>query len=329
MDALNNEILRIVIGNSAFEAHDTLTASPAKRESSAQYFRFVSHGNGCKICPANDSRAVTLSEGCVGLESFSESSGQIWDIVPCDDMLMLKCGAGVLTLGGSCKARLISPHGWTRFGEAYLNHICFEKTKHLRKPLKNYFSNVDIGLDSSSKEAINGCELLINQSGGSFPMLKFGQVKMSGVCCEVMAAYNALTLAGAKPDFFRLAVEFEMNAAIRLLGLAPKGTWGSDPRRIGRCLSAYNVPFRRIEPNEQANFDHILSHGKAGIIACRLPVMGLYLGIHTFAAVSENGMLRTYNRFGNQLHSALYPSLDAVLNCGKHRDRFMVGYVLN
>lgn len=311
-NALHNEIMRIIIGGKAFED---------------QPFRFMRLGGGYKICSLNDGRALTLSEGSAGLESFSESENQIWEIVPCNGRhLMLRCGAGVLSAGGDTAAKLVSPKGWIRFSEAYLNHMGFEKTKVPRKPLRNYFANVNIGLDSSSKEIYNGYELLIDQSGGNFPKLKFCRVKMSGVCCEVMAAYNALTLAGEEPDFFKLAVEFEMNAAVRILGLAPKGTWGSDPYKVGSCLEAFNVPFVKIDPKD--SFDDALSRSRAGIICYRWPVMGLYLGIHTFAAVSEGGNMRTFNRYGNHAHSVLYPSTEAALCDGKFKDRFMVGYVV-
>ena len=53
-----------------------------------------------------------------------------------------------------------------------------------------------------------------------------------------------------------------------------------------------------------------------------------YLGIHTFAAVSEGGNMRTFNRYGNHAHSVLYPSTEAALCDGKFKDRFMVGYVV-
>ena len=60
-NALHNEIMRIIIGGKAFED---------------QPFRFMRLGGGYKICSLNDGRALTLSEGSAGLESFSEVSIQ-------------------------------------------------------------------------------------------------------------------------------------------------------------------------------------------------------------------------------------------------------------
>lgn len=59
--------------------------------------------------------------------------------------------------------------------------------------------------------------LVINQSNGNFSDdggLMFADVPMHGVICELMAAFNAATLAGENVNFFKTAAEFEYNALV-------------------------------------------------------------------------------------------------------------------
>lgn len=211
-----------------------------------------------------------------------------------------------------------------------------KKCSAFRLASENYRRNTAVGLSSENKENFHGRDMLIYQCGGSFPDLKFGKVPMSGVCCEVMAAYNALLAAGISTDFFGLSAEFEVNAAMRILGLAPKGTWGSDPFLIGNCLEAYGADYIRIDAKAYksrheacAAFDNALKNGKSGIISYKWGIIKghFHLGIHTFAAVYD-GCAKTFNRYGNFIHPADYPSAEASLKAGKYESRYLTGYII-
>lgn len=212
-----------------------------------------------------------------------------------------------------------------------------KKCKAFALASENYRRNTAIGLSSENTEKFHGQDMLIFQSSGTFPQLMFGKVPMSGVCCEVMAAYNALAAAGINADFFRLSAEFEVNAAMRILGLAPKGTWGSDPFLIGNCLDAYGADYIRIDAKAYksrseacAVFDAALKCGKSGIISYKWGIIKghIHLGIHTYAAVYDGGCAKTFNRYGNFRHSADYPSAEASLKAGKYESRYLTGYII-
>lgn len=114
----------------------------------------------------------------------------------------------------------------------------FEKLP--RRYLRAYERNTAVTPDFSENRLSDGT--LIFQSGGAFPALRFRRAKMSNVCCEILAAYNALTLAGLSVDFIKLAAEFEYGAAIPAI---PPGAFGSNPFRIGRCFATYGVSFAK------------------------------------------------------------------------------------
>lgn len=220
--------------------------------------------------------------------------------------------------------KLASSSAWTRFEEANEN-------ARLEKAFKRYEKNVALGLGKDNITAYNGKEMLINQSGGNFPKLKFHNASMKNVSCEIIATYNALTLAGKEVDFFKLAFEFELNATLYTKGLPIiAGCFGSDPLKIAYCLDAYNASYEIV--HSCAAVDEALKTGRSGIISYRWPLIGsvMYLPIHTFSAVYDNSDLskpiKAFNRYSNHTKPMNYLSIEAAL--AVDHDKLMVGYVL-
>ena len=238
--------------------------------------------------------------------------------------------------------KLYSPNNWTRFGEAYLNYLGWEDTLVGNGMLSfdNYFSNINIGLASTNIENTSGKDYAVYQNGGNFPKLEFNSVKMDGVCCEIMGTYNALLMADENVDFFKLALEFEYNATLVPLiigGFTYHGMWGSDPHKIKNCLDAYNISYTMFDPNDYSSadeackaYDNALLGAKGSVVSYNFKFLGLYLPIHTFAAIYDStnaaNPIKTYNRFSNHTTSKNYISIYDTLNAND--SRFMVGYVL-
>lgn len=192
---------------------------------------------------------------------------------------------------------------WKRFGELP------------RRCLRAYKRNAALSPDFSENLPANG--IMINQCGGAFPALRFRRVKMSGVCCEIMAAYNAMTFAGTAVDFLKLAAEFEYNAAIPAI---PPGAFGNSPFAIGRCLAAYGVKFGRYR--KLAEFEDALTEGKLGVLSYKFK--GLDPRIHAFTVLKTPDGVIAYNRFSNDKEPRNYGSVSEAID-GKV---FLVGFVV-
>lgn len=211
-------------------------------------------------------------------------------------------------------------NSWIRFEETV-------KDPRLGKALERYEKNSDIGLDKANITVFDGKELIVYQSGGNFPKLSFLNTSMKNVSCEVIAAYNALVSAGKDVDFFKLAFEFELNAALYTKGIPIiAGCFGSDPFKIGYCLEAYDASYEMFRSCDEA--DNALKSGRSGIISYRWPLLGhvLHLPIHTFSAVYDGSAVMTFNRFGSHTGPVSYSSVGHTLAAA--HDRFMVGYVI-
>lgn len=213
---------------------------------------------------------------------------------------------------------------WTGFDEANVN-------ARLEKAFKRYEKNVALGLGKANISDYNGKEIIIAQSGGNFPKLKFHNASMKNVSCEIIATYNALTLAGKEVDFFKLAFEFELNATLYTKGIPLiEGCFGSDPLKIAYCLDAYNASYEIV--HSCAAFDEALKTGRSGIISYRWPLIGtvMHLPIHTFAAVYDDsdtsGPIKAFNRYSNHKMPINYPSIEAAL--AADNDKLIVGYVI-
>ncbi len=111
---------------------------------------------------------------------------------------------------------------WKRFGSIYTDVVGwtdYPYNKDKNRAMKNYENNKSIGIkinndidaDITIKDVTEGStealkhsniiskdnyNLLYAQYAGNFPKMKFSNSKMSHVCCEIMATYNALALVG-------------------------------------------------------------------------------------------------------------------------------------
>lgn len=345
-----------------------------------QYFRFKWTGAGYKIAPVayeSSSKVVAAVDNggffSVTMETDANTVGQVWEIAPygtpdddgfynCDGMIFrnktlntystAQClylsSQGGLSLSGTksekSRVKVYSPFNWTRFGEMYLNHLGWESTTVSWNALQNYEHNVSIGIDRTNNVVnYKGHDLLIYQSGGNFTQLYFNQVTMDGVCCEIMGTYNALVMKDVPVDFFKLAVEFEVNATGIYFGTGGSGCWGSDPYLIDNCLDAYHVSYTTVDMDDYDSytdgcnaFDAALMNGVSGIFSYHWPWNGIYAGIHTYAEVYDaaNGTapIRTFNRYSDTEKKDSpydYASTDAAMKHSVHMGHFMVGYVLN
>lgn len=190
----------------------------------------------------------------------------------------------------------------------------FEKLP--RRYLRAYKHNTAAAPDFSENLMPNGA--LIFQSGGVFPKLRFRRARMSNVCCEILAAFNALTLTKTSVDFLKLAAEFEYGAAIPAI---PPGVFGCDPFRIGRCFEAYGVSFAKYRsPNE---LEKALTVGKISVVSYKFG--RLDPRIHTFAVEKTADGVAAYNRYSNVREPELLHSVRDTLSREKV---FLAGYVL-
>lgn len=184
-----------------------------------------------------------------------------------------------------------------------------------RRFLRAYNLNAAMSADFSENRLENGA--LIYQSGGAFLSLRFRRVKMCDVCCEIMAAYNAMTFSGLNVDFLKLAAEFERGGAFPAI---PPGLFGNSPLSIGRCLAAYGVKFTKY--TRLAEFESALTEGKIAVLSYKFK--GLDPRVHGFTLRKTADGITAYNRFSNDKAPRNYSSVAEAID-GKV---FLVGYVL-
>lgn len=242
-------------------------------------------------------------------------------------------------LRGILKPRAV--YNWKTFDEIFPTdqEVCGKKF------LKNFVYNSEIGLGKENSEVYRGDELIIYQHGGNFDKLLFCDVKMSGVCCEIIATYNFLVLSGKKVDFFRLASEFEYNAVLKppvIRLFTRNGTWGSNPYAVRACFDRYGISYDMYDSFENKNafseFKKSLVLAKYAFVSYawkwdRISIKGrkfgagVIKGIHTFVVVCEKeGKFRTFNRYSNHQSSVEYGSFDEILGDGD--SEFLVGYII-
>lgn len=190
-----------------------------------------------------------------------------------------------------------------------------------RRFLRAYERNIKAAPDFSENMLPNGA--VIFQCGGAFPWLRFRRVRMSGVCCEVLAAYNAMRLAGIETELLKLSAEFEYNAAYPAF---PPGAFGSSPFRIAECFEAYGVSFKVFGTARE--FDGALAVGSCGVVSYRFGRLDPRL--HTFAAErTEDGIL-AYNRYSNSREPKKAASASETVFDGQlKRPVFLIGIVVN
>lgn len=251
---------------------------------------------------------------------------------------------------------LISLGNWVRFGELMLNLLGWEHTLRddCSSPFRNYWENKKIFEENEKNEDnINHPKeegmknLLIAQESDEdaniFKKLMYGKVEMYGVACEIIATYNALTLAGHEVDFVKLAAEFEYSAML----IRKNGKWGSDPKKIADCLDSYNASYDSyktsfIATNMTRNivckeFDDALSPGKIAIVSYIVfqeiikgfPIK-FHIGYHTFAIKYESldtaEPISTFNLYTKITYPYPVPSIEEAL--AEVNGWYYTGYIL-
>ena len=271
-------------------------------------FKWRDSKGGYSIHPLiNTDFALTMdaTSQSVSMAGYNISDNQIWEVVPSDtcQKVIFRCkeldksssspkslylsynNEGLLTVSKEKNTSfyLGNPnYSWLRFGEIYFQGIKDKKSDYYRA-ISNYSNNESIGLRETTNTTTGvksniyydsgiKLDLILNQNNGYFPSLKFGEMTMNRVVCEVIGTYNAMCIAKGNPEnlnFFKLASEFEINAPqINPLLLVPKNTigyyiidgmaggdiekyghiggLGSDPLKIGDCLDAYDMDYDKV-----------------------------------------------------------------------------------
>ncbi len=227
---------------------------------------------------------------------------------------------------------------WVLFGSIYMQYLGWIRCtdSNVSKTIRNYSHNVLTGFSSVNTARLNNTKVLINQSGGNFPKLKFASVSMNHVICEVIAVCNLLRLSGYSKcvdntDFFRLAAEFEISGLYKPTGKktivrigkslklrsferipTKKGAWGSDPDKIHLCLDAHRIIYKEYSINSLrssaiskegsenkaiSGFSKELKNNGIGIISMNFDI--LYQAIHTFCVFPSGNKLQGVNVFCN------------------------------
>lgn len=181
-----------------------------------------------------------------------------------------------------------------------------------------YNYNSALSPDFSENLLPNGA--MIFQSGGAFLKLRFKRVRMCGVCCEILAAFNAMTLSGLRVDFLKLAAEFERGGVVPAI---PPGAFGNSPLSIGKCFAAYGVGFTKFKFTRLAEFESALGEGSVAVLSYKFK--GLDPRVHAFAIQKTESGITAYNRFSNDKAPRNYSSVAEAID-GKI---FLVGYLIN
>lgn len=231
----------------------------------------------------------------------------------------------------------------------------------IKRACMNYYQNLHTGLAPENFLTYHHQQLIIYQSGGNFPALKFGEVSMDDTGCEIIAVCNALRLLHEKSpadssDFFKLAAEFEVSGMYKnifkktivetgkFLGIkqlsqvsTADGAWGSNPLLIANCLTAHKISFRTANSSKQ--FSQELKKAVCGIVSYRFDT--LYQAIHTFACISDNNKIQAFNRFSNhnlkncynspsksEKDHEIYTDIADALSQSQSDSRFFTGFLL-
>ena len=242
---------------------------------------------------------------------------------------------------------------WMRFGKVYMNYEGWSVDKpyaDVVRAMENYKKNLGNGVGKDNIFSYNSVDVLLNQNNGEFPNLVYGDnVKMSNVICEVIATYNALKLKGIITDnpsyskFFRLAVEFDFSAKKMTPPIgqySSSGSFGNEPRKIGNCLDAYNVKYKKIDRNDEdtlfkkeknaakeaaKSMDNNINSNDILIMAYNFGACDLQ--IHTFSGVmNNNGLIDLFNENCSTNSSTSTISVDDITNTSD--ELFRVGYIL-
>ncbi len=144
-------------------------------------------------------------------------------------------------------------------------------------------------------------------------------------CCEIMATFNLLSVAGIYDvkdisgnitnninQYFKLATEFELNN-LMFGQVITTGRWGSKPSGIGKCLSAYNVSANDYEflNSDADNLDNMIKNTSGFAI-----ISTFSISIHTFFIFYDSTKQKfvAVNRGSGNLYGWKEDSIKDILN---------------
>lgn len=240
---------------------------------------------------------------------------------------------------------------WITFGMANMQYLgwIYVTDDDVKKTLKNYYSNIMTNISPENALLYNGVGLIVNQSGGNFSLLNYADVYMNDVACEVIAVCNAIRLATGdfdenNTDFFKLSAEFELSGLYQnafkkmivstgtVLGIkklasigTKAGSWGGDPEKIGNCLEAHNISFRKIHikdqnsgsRNKKSDSAMQLMEDELQDYLCAIVSYNFYTfhqAIHTFTCVQNDQKIQTFNRYCDHLPVQNYNNMSLTDN---------------
>ncbi len=162
---------------------------------------------------------------------------------------------------------------------------------------ENYISNRSIEFDN---DLIYGQKSCCDFLYGHFPLSFNGG--------EIIAVYNAMFLYGVQVSLAELILEFEENRLAMLGGFA-----GTDPKKIGLYFSAHGIPFHAVTSERELK-KRVDSAERAVLVYSYIDVKCPLekRGLHTVAAIKDNGVLRVFNMNGNDSEATEFPSLESV-----------------
>ena len=337
-------------------------------ETDISAFRFEWTGNGYHLLSAADPElALTVhlssidNSYYVSLEPSANLNNQLWDIVPYNSGSTTP-GISILTAFEyeNCFLYLAEKNNkvsvsrnytentslmlcslsedWITFGMACMQYLgwIYVTEKDAAKSIENYYTNMLTGLSQENILIYGNTPIIVNQSGGNFNKLTYGDTYMRGVACETIAVCNAIRIINGTgdpygSDLFKITAEFELSGLydnsfkklivktgsalgikkIRSIG-TENGSMGGDPDKIKNCLEAHGISFKQVHVNDKPvfmkknqkseesmkEFDNELKNARCAIVSYNFST--LHQAIHTFACLpSGNDKIQTFNRFSN------------------------------
>ena len=213
-----------------------------------------------------------------------------------------------------------------------------------KSSLKYEFSNIYNELGTESCNCIGNYKLLYDQYGGNFPKMIFvnadSSKKMDYSCCEIMATFNLLSVAGCYDikdssgnitndlnQYSKLVLEFELSDLMFGQSIQT-GRWGSKPYGIKRCLDAYNINSTDYGAfkSDISTLENEIKNNKGFAIISTIEIPG---PVHTFFVFYDPSTSEFVgvNRYSNSLHGWRVKSLKELVRT-EDNDALFGGHVL-
>ncbi|WP_044973699.1 hypothetical protein [Ruminococcus sp. HUN007] len=335
-------------------------------------FLFRWKESGYVICTADDpSMVITLRNSnepgkfFITLERYQNRADQLWDILPHinennqTDGICIRSERkysgnhvyigwdkySVIAVKGSDKSTnlaLCPLSDWVTFGLACMQYLgwSYSTDSDVGRALNNYYSNIRLNISTENALMYNNVGLIVNQAGGNFSQLRYADVYMNDVACEVIAVCNAIRLASGdfdemNLDFFKLSLEFELSGLYKnslkklivstgsafgikkLSSISTKdGGWGGDPDRIASCLEGHNIKFETVHSKDKTpskdkktdgnvlKCDDLIRNSLCAVISYKFSTF--HQAIHTFACTYDGQEIQTFNRHSDHTPSNNY-----------------------